>query len=91
MGKNLSRFFVVVVVVPLYCRDEMDEEFVLVMAEATELAMVALHSIKAGAMTHLKGLSCHRLGEEWMLAMGKVFRLEKVQNRHALHLVHAFA
>ena len=60
----------------------MDEEFVLVMAEATELAMVALHSIKAGAMTHLKGLSCHRLGEEWMLAME---RFSGLRSRIAMH------
>ena len=41
------------------------------MAEAMELPMVALQSIKAGAMARLKGLSCHRLDGrgEWMLAI----------------------
>lgn len=44
------------------------------MAEAMELPMVALQSIKAGAMARLKGLSCHRLDGrgEWMLAIWNV-------------------
>ena len=46
------------------------------MAEAMELPMVALQSIKAGAMARLKGLSCHRLDGrgEWMLAIWKRFQ-----------------
>lgn len=54
------------------------KKFVLVvfMAEAMELPMVALQSIKAGAMAHLKGLSCHRQDGrgEWMLAIWNVFK-----------------
>lgn len=64
---------------PLYCRDdEMDEKVCPggFLAEAMELPMVALQSIKAGAMAHLKGLSCHRQDGrgEWMLAIWKRFQ-----------------